>query len=82
MSCHVYRNVRLGIYRDFTVVFPEGPSSSYQHQYGVPLSLARESRYTTHMSPDIDLEAVRDDNSFASREEVNVVELEEIRRGA
>jgi len=72
MSCHVYRNVWLGIYRSSTlaVVFKD-----------VALS-PRRSRYTTHMSPDIDLEAVRDDNSFASREEVNVVGLEEIRRGA
>jgi len=69
MSCHVYRNVRLAMHRDFTVAFPGRLSSSnQQHQIGVAFS---PRRYTTHLSLElIDFEA---DNSFANREEVNVV---------
>ena len=79
MSCHLYRNVRLGLYRDYTVnteVFEgvlEGSSSSDQQQMGIAF-LPRRSRHSTHITQDIDLEAAKDDSNLSSREKVHAVE--------
>ena len=81
MSCHLYRNVQLGLYRDYTGHLAhaetfqgalEGSSSSdQQHQIGIAFSLMR-SGYDTHLTQEIDLEAARDDGSLLSREGVEV----------
>lgn len=82
MSCHVYRNVGLGIYRDFTVdtsAFEDAlggtSSATQQHRMGIEFTTER-SRHSTHVTQEIDLEAARDDSNFASREKVAVVELD------
>ena len=79
MSCHLYRNVRLGLYKDHTVNTEglqgalEGSSSSgQQHPIGIAF-LPRRSLHGTHITQDIDLEAARDDSNFSSRERVDAV---------
>jgi len=69
MACHLYRNVQLGIYRDFSVdtaVFGaalEGAlSSDQQNQMVIAFSQGR-SRHSTHLTQEIDLEVARDDDS-------------------
>ena len=75
MACHVYRNVRLSMYRDsigdcnFTAVL-RGPSSPDQ-QIGIAFSPRRSRR---SIIPTMDLEAARDVSNLANREEVDVVE--------
>jgi len=80
MSCHLYRNLRLGLHRDCTVCTEglegaqEGSSSSdQQHQMGIAFS-PRRSQHGTHMTQDIDLEAAKDDSHFSSREKVDAIE--------
>jgi len=69
MSCHVYRNVRLAMHRDFTVAFPGIPSSADQQQQ---IGVAFRWRATSP-SQEIDLESARDDSNFASQEGVDMV---------
>ena len=79
MSCHLYRNVRLGLYRDFTIHTEalrgalEGPSipSDQQSQKGIAFS-RRRSRHDTHLTQEINLEAARDDSNSASGEKMDV----------
>ena len=79
MSCYLYRNVRLGLYRDYTVeteglegALEASSSSDQQHQMGIALS-RRRSQHGTHITQDVDLEAAQDDSDLSSREKVDAV---------
>ena len=71
MSCHVYRNVRLSMYREHALA--SSPSDQL-HQFGIAFS-PMASGHSTILTQGIDLEAARDSN-FASREKVDAVGLD------
>jgi len=82
MSCHIHRNVRLGVYEDGKVRTEDfqgaregSMSSDQQHQMGIAFSPGR-SRHGTNLTQDVDLEAARDDSNFDSREKVDIVGLD------